>query len=486
LYIAALAGLSVFVVLNHKYRSESFRNLDKREHPLKAIYPACAKIRDLIGKRIRSGSTEYSRTMLRSLYVKENVEREILIYQVRKWSYIITVLAAGLLTAVICTILDPGSSRIVSLERAPYGKGNTNYELDVSYRNNEDQISIDVNEMKLDEAGIAELFESSYEGVRQKMLGDNRSCDEVNRPVNLISEYNGFNIYWKIEDSELLGYSGDIKAEIPEGEKAVVNLLAFFSLDGITREYNYPICLVSPDLEEREELISRIMREIEQNNDRHESRVKLPDSINGYEIVFRTITGNYAFAVIAMAVMAIIAIIILYDRNLENRVNRRNEALMMDFARIVPKLSLLYDAGLSIHGAFARIVSDHEKVMALKPYKKRTKREGSDYAYKEMKLALEKIRSGMGEGEAYSQFGKRCALQQYIKLGNILEQNLSKGTRGMQELLDEEVKIAYEERKRMARKKGEQASTKMLLPMILMLMVVILIIAYPALVSMKL
>ena len=38
--------------------------------------------------------------------------------------------------------------------------------------------------------------------------------------------------------------------------------------------------------------------------------------------------------------------------------------------------------------------------------------------------ALEKIRSGESEGEAYAGFGKRCALQPYIKLGNLLEQNI--------------------------------------------------------------
>ena len=65
----------------------------------------------------------------------------------------------------------------------------------------------------------------------------------------------------------------------------------------------------------------------------------------------------------------------------------------------------------------------------------------------------------------------------------MLEQNLTKGTKGMKELLAQEVADAFEERKRLARKKGEEASTKMLIPMIMMLAVVIVIVAVPALMS---
>ena len=65
------------------------------------------------------------------------------------------------------------------------------------------------------------------------------------------------------------------------------------------------------------------------------------------------------------------------------------------------------------------------------------------------------------------------------------EQNLNKGTRGMQQLLKKEVEDAFEERKRIARKKGEEAGTKLLIPMVMMLAVVIAIVAVPALMSMR-
>ena len=56
----------------------------------------------------------------------------------------------------------------------------------------------------------------------------------------------------------------------------------------------------------------------------------------------------------------------------------------------------------------------------------------------------------------------------------------------MTNLLELEAEEAFEERKSMARKLGEEAGTKMLFPMILMLGAVMLILAFPAMHSIEL
>ena len=175
-----------------------------------------------------------------------------------------------------------------------------------------------------------------------------------------------------------------------------------------------------------------------------------------------------------LGAVLIAAVLIGLDKGLEETVKKRKAQMTLDFSEIVSKMSLLYEAGLSIYKAWEKIVTEQEK-------------KGEErYAYREMKLVLEKISSGVSEKEAYRQFGKRCGLHSYIKLGNLLEQNLSKGTKGMKQSLQEEVEESLEERKKLARKKGEEASTKLLVPMVLMLLVVIIIIAVPALMSMNL
>ena len=62
-------------------------------------------------------------------------------------------------------------------------------------------------------------------------------------------------------------------------------------------------------------------------------------------------------------------------------------------------------------------------------------------------------------------------------------QNIRKGSRGLTELLREEGKLAYEERKENAKQLGEEAGTKLLLPMIIMLSIVLVIILVPSFLS---
>ena len=89
------------------------------------------------------------------------------------------------------------------------------------------------------------------------------------------------------------------------------------------------------------------------------------------------------------------------------------------------------------------------------------------------------------EAEGYENFGRRCDLQIYIRLGALLSQNLRKGTKGLSELLKLESIQAFEERKARAKRLGEEAGTKLLLPMFLMLVVVLIIVIVPAFLTMQ-
>ena len=58
--------------------------------------------------------------------------------------------------------------------------------------------------------------------------------------------------------------------------------------------------------------------------------------------------------------------------------------------------------------------------------------------------------------------------------------NLRKGTKGLNDLLRLEAIQSFEERKARARRLGEEAGTKLLLPMFLMLAEVLVIVVVPA------
>ena len=67
----------------------------------------------------------------------------------------------------------------------------------------------------------------------------------------------------------------------------------------------------------------------------------------------------------------------------------------------------------------------------------------------------------------------------------MLTQNLRKGSKGLSELLRAEADQAFEERKAAAKKRGEEAGTKLLVPMFMMLSTVLLIVIVPAFLSIQ-
>ena len=101
-------------------------------------------------------------------------------------------------------------------------------------------------------------------------------------------------------------------------------------------------------------------------------------------------------------------------------------------------------------------------------------------AYEEVVKTVRQLGSGQGEGKAYGEFGRRCGLQSYLKLSALLEQSQKNGSRQLRPALEIELVSAFEQRKNLAKKLGEEAGTKLLLPLLLMLGVVMVMIVVPA------
>ena len=72
-----------------------------------------------------------------------------------------------------------------------------------------------------------------------------------------------------------------------------------------------------------------------------------------------------------------------------------------------------------------------------------------------------------------------------MKLSGLLEQNRKNGSRNLGDTLKIEMTEAFEQRKHQARRLGEEAGTKLLLPLFMMLTVVMIMIAVPALMEFR-
>ena len=170
---------------------------------------------------------------------------------------------------------------------------------------------------------------------------------------------------------------------------------------------------------------------------------------------------------------------LLYALEIQNREKEkeiRKRQMLLDYPEIVNKMTLFLGAGMTAKRAWRKVAED---------YGRQKEVWGERYAYEEMKYTCHEMDSGVTESQSYENFGRRCDIQVYIRFGALLSQNLRKGTKGLSQLLKLESMQAFEERKARAKRLGEEAGTKLLLPMFLMLAIVLVIVIVPAFLSVQ-
>jgi hypothetical protein len=161
----------------------------------------------------------------------------------------------------------------------------------------------------------------------------------------------------------------------------------------------------------------------------------------------------------------------------KKQAKQRKEEFIREYPGMISKFTMLLATGTTVKNAWEKIVQNYE-----------VQREqiGTQAVYEEMLLTYREMQSGVSELEAYDKFGKRCGVALYIKFGAMLTQNLRKGSKGISDLLQMEAIQSFENRKSAAKRLGEEAGTKLLMPMLGMLLVVLVMVMVPAFLTMQL
>lgn len=176
--------------------------------------------------------------------------------------------------------------------------------------------------------------------------------------------------------------------------------------------------------------------------------------------------GSYAFFSAMLAGGA------LYfpDRELFNKVNKRRMAIKRDFPDFVNKLALLINAGMTVQNAWEKASYGTDRTAPL---------------YLELTAAIQDIKAGKPEHRAYEEFAKRCRTPEITRFISVILQNLRKGNSELVPILRVFSVDCWEMRKNTAKRYGEEASVKLLLPMMLMFFAILLIVGMPAVISLR-
>lgn len=368
------------------------------------------------------------------------------------------------------------------LPRNSYGQGEAGYELLVDgLTDGEEPISVTVGERRYTKEEAEAVFENVMSTIGERVLGENVGFSEVRKDLNLITWLadEGVKIRWSTDDPDIIDSFGHIKETDLPKNGVPVWLTAYLMTGEYSGEYEIPIRIYPPILTEQEAAVAGLMKRIV-FLDRFwqtEESLKLPGEYGGNELHYRDKSGAGNEILLVLGVLMAVLCYARDRMQAEEQKKRRGQEMMADYSEIVFKLMVFIGAGMTVLNAWQRLVLDYQERLKQGRVKPRA-------AYEEMGAALHQISCGVSEGQAYISFGKRCQLQPYLKLSSLLEQNRKTGTKNLKNLLEAEMNHAWEQRKTMARRLGEEAGTKLLVPLFLMLGIVMVIIMVPAMMSM--
>lgn len=391
-------------------------------------------------------------------------------------------------TVLFAVDYKKASEAIVQVKRNVYGEGNRTEQLKilVDGEKQEKELDVFVGELQYSSEELEEVFERSIKKLEQSILGKNESLDEVRKNLNLITEVPGepMLVEWEIDRYDLINIYGEINQEVleKESEGVLAELKAYIRyIPDETKEilhvFHVRICPEKQTLADKiyKELLTIIEeKEAQSVTERY---VDLPNEYEGKALTFQRPMDYRSLIFLGLGLIFSSMLCLLEKQNQKEDAKRKEEQMMKDYPEIIGKLNLLLGAGMTVKNAWKKIVEDYER---------QKKIQGIRFAYEEMRKVYHEMQSGVVEKECYEHFGRNCRLRPYRKLGVLLSQNSRKGTKGLTELLNTESVSAYEERKMRAKRMGEEAGTKLLLPMFLMLSVVLIIVIVPAFISIRL
>lgn len=366
------------------------------------------------------------------------------------------------------------------LQRNPHGQGDSSAQLRASIGENEEEFSVTVSEQEYTEEELDAVFQEASEDLEKLILGENESLDEVRDDLELISEIpeTGISVSWEIDNYEVMDLQGNLISENLTDDGTLVKLSASL-LYGERQAVHEFYAKVYPTMISRaERQMSDLKEEIARADEEtaSEDHLVLPDQINGERVEWSYTADTRAFAILILGAGTAAMICVSKDQSGKEEEKRRIRQMKTDYPQIINKFNLYIGAGMTIRRAWSCIADDYEK---------KRERYGKRVAYEEMIYTLHEIQGGAPEGECYEKYGNRCGISRYRKFGTMLSQNLRKGSRGITDLLAREAEEAFEDRKNMAKKLGEEAGTKLMIPMFIMLAVVFVIVTVPAFFSIQ-
>ena len=424
-------------------------------------------------KRIPLFRSKQVEADIKRLYPGESGQRAQTDYYVKKISLSLIILFAGTALGVLVSIREEGRLILDKEGIVVREEDEQTVEIAALTKGQEEAnvFTIRIAPKILSGERLEEVLREFENSLPELILAENTSLEHVNENLKLLEEHEGFpfTVEWTSDRPDVVDGTGKVYVPAETTEVALTAVL-FYGESQWKKEIT--VCVTPKILSYREQVRFELeeLLTLSEKESRMEETWRLPKTWRGEEVEWRQVTSDKGFLLWVMTLVASGAVYLLNDRDLHEKTEKRKKLMKKEYSEIVHRLLLYLGAGMTIRGAFQKASSQ--------PFKSRGKIPSP--AYEEMRYTCRELQAGVSENAAYERFGKRSGMQEYIRLSTLLVQNLKKGNSALLDRLKEEADKACEDQLQNARRLGEEAGTKLLLPMVMLLLVVMIMVMLPA------
>lgn len=398
--------------------------------------------------------------------------------------HVLKVLVVTVILTLAVFILEKvtaDSDLLVTRNSYGEGKKTEEYELTIEGEVEGETLQIEVGEQEYTRAEIQRVFRQVIDELDQVILGENESLNRVETKLNLVTELEDFpvQIQWELDSYRVMNIDGEIKEENLTDEGTLVEIRGTISYGEEQTVYVrnamvYPLTRVGTDKIIHE--VQQELSEIEEDT-REDASFALPDVVKGKKLEWSQKKESRWYYVLLLGIVFAVFLVYREREQVKQKERQRREELLREYPGMISKFTMLLSTGTTVKNAWEKIVLNYEA---------QKEQLGTQIVYEEMLTTYREMQGGVSEAEAYEKFGKRCGITLYVKFGTLLSQNLRKGSKGISDILRMEAIQSFENRKSMAKRMGEEAGTKLLMPMMGMLAVVLIMVMIPAFLTMQL
>lgn len=370
-----------------------------------------------------------------------------------------------------------------TLPRNEFGDGNQDVDLILNAEGLEEDYpyELEVAEMRITEKDAKVYFEKAIEEIDETVCAEGEEPTHVEQNLNIKSRYAGglVEAEWDFLNTSAVRYNGEIVSGqlAPEGE--MVRVQVELTCCEYKEMYEFFVHVYPVKQTKQEKLIQEIENYISKESEKkNQNKLKLPQVVDGVPLTWSEPKENLVLKVFLLEIIFLIALKIMEVEKQKDTLKARQESMRLDYSDIVSKLSILVGAGMSVRQAWDTICMRYLADLRNGLTKEKP-------AYEEMVATSHEMQDGRSERAAFQNFSERVGVGEYHRLSRILVQSIQKGAKGICGMLQQEATDAFESRKLLARKLGEQASTKMMIPLMLMLGIVMAMIMVPAMMGVQ-